>query len=365
LEARRVTLDKRNHLYPCHGCGAGLEFAPGQLSLKCPYCGRVEEIPQCADDIRELAYLDYFKNVRIPPEVLAESMQEVKCHKCGAVSEFPASVAADRCPFCSTHLENPPKSPEKVMRPQGVLPFIIQNKEARERFQQWVGSRWFAPNNLKKLAQLGRIDGLYVPYWTYDSLTISFYTGMRGEYYWETVRTSKGTKMVRKTRWYPASGTVRHWFDDVLVCASKGLPPKYVRQLEPWELQKAQSFSPQLIAGFKVERYQRDAEQGFDEAKTIMDEEIRVLVRRAIGGDTQQITSIRTQYDGITFKHLLLPVWLSAFDYHGKTYRVLINAQTGQVRGERPYSWIKITLAVIGALILAGLIVALVGVLEG
>ena len=63
----------------------------------------------------------------------------------------------------------------------------------------------------------------------------------------------------------------------------------------------------------------------------------------------------------MTFKHTLLPVWISAYRYHDRTFRFLVNARTGEVQGERPYSWIKITLFVM--LILA--VVAIVAMISG
>jgi hypothetical protein len=44
----------------------------------------------------------------------------------------------------------------------------------------------------------------------------------------------------------------------------------------------------------------------------------------------------------VTFLHLLLPVWMGAYRFQAKVYQVLVNAQTGEVQGERPYSSVKI-----------------------
>lgn len=338
-------------------------FDPTASKLSCPYCGNQQAIPQAPNEIRELSFEAYFREGNLTTEVLQNAAMEVRCPGCGAVVEITANVAMDNCVFCGTHLDNPGRSAVPMMRPQGVLPFGVDNRRARESFSEWAKSRWFAPNDLYKMALLGRLEGLYVPYWTYDTATFSFYTGMRGDHYWVTVRGPKGeSRQERRTRWTSVSGRVRHFFDDVLVCASRGLPNKLVRELEPWTLQGVQPYTPDYLAGYKTERYQVDVRQGFDVAKTIMDDYIRTLVCRDIGGDVQQITSVQTQYDGVTFKHLLLPIWLAAYKYHGQSYRVLVNAQTGEVSGERPYSWIKITLAVFFvALIVLGIIIATQG----
>ena len=59
------------------------------------------------------------------------------------------------------------------------------------------------------------------------------------------------------------------------------------------------------------------------------------------------VSSVKSQYDAITYKHLLLPVWLLAYRFNDKTFQVFINAATGEVQGERPYSVWKIMFAVI------------------
>ena len=119
-------------------------------------------------------------------------------------------------------------------------------------------------------------------------------------------------------------------------------------------------FDGAYLSGFVAESYSVTLPQGFDEAAVRIQPTIDNTIRRDIGGDHQIINSKRSRYDDITFKHILLPIWLTAYRYSGKTYRVMINATTGELSGERPYSAIKITLAVLAGMIVLGGIIALV-----
>ncbi|HEV3203825.1 MAG TPA: hypothetical protein VGY77_05550, partial [Gemmataceae bacterium] len=214
-------------------------------------------------------------------------------------------------------------------------------------------------------ANLGQMAGVYAPYWTYDSMTFTHYTGERGDDYFETEtyqeRDANGqmvtkTREVRKTRWTSVSGEVRHFFDDVLIYASQSLPENYVYNLAPWDLPEAEDFRSDFLSGFKTERYTIGLKDGFAKARGIMDQEIRRLCCRNIGGDHQRLNTVDTQYLGITFKHLLLPMWLAVYRYQNQPHRVLVNGRTGKVVGSRPYSWIKITLfilAIVAAVLLA------------
>jgi len=88
-----------------------------------------------------------------------------------------------------------------------------------------------------------------------------------------------------------------------------------------------------------------------------MREGIRRTVRRDIGGDEQRIMSMRTQWEDLKFKYILLPVWVASFRYRDKVYRFLVNARTGEVQGERPYSAWKITFLVLAILAVIATIV--------
>jgi len=94
--------------------------------------------------------------------------------------------------------------------------------------------------------------------------------------------------------------------------------------------------------------------EGYEEARTRMDAVIARDVRFDIGGDAQRIHGIDTDVRDVTFKHILLPVWLAAYKYRGETYRFVVNGRTGRVQGERPWSAWKIAFAVLALLIVVG-----------
>lgn len=336
--------------FPCGACGAGLAFDPDAQALKCPYCGHEEKIPHSANDIVENSFEAYLQQSRAGLKVTAGAELETKCQACGAVIMMDAKTVTQECPFCSAHLESQPHSAEPFIEPSAVLPFKIDPNAARKTFQQWVGSRWFAPNDFKHLADLGKLAGMYVPFWTYDAMTLTFYTGQRGTYYYVTEafdaivngKAVRQTRQMRRVKWTSKDGRVQNWFDDVLVVASKGLPTNYAEELAPWDLPQLVDFKSDYLSGFRTERYQVGLEEGFGRAKVLMQREIEKLVRYDIGGDEQRIGSMNTQYSGITFKHILLPVWVSAYRYGGILHRILINGRTGEVQGSRPYSPWKI-----------------------
>jgi hypothetical protein len=136
----------------------------------------------------------------------------------------------------------------------------------------------------------------------------------------------------------------------------QALPASLLGKLEPWPLGAVIPFTPGALAGKLAHTYDVELPQAAGAARQAMERAIEVEVRRRIGGDVQRVESIRTGWAGLTYKHLLLPVWLLAYRYQGRSYRVAINACTGEVHGERPWSPWKIGVAVVLGLALAGVI---------
>ena len=350
--------------FPCDSCGADLEYSPEETNLQCPYCQTVVDIPNDETLIEELDFDEFLSRA----EANAPSLErhEVTCESCGATTAFGSEVQSSRCPYCDSPIVLE-KEVRRRIRPRSLLPFSIPRKRAESSFHRWTASRWFAPNDLKKRAAQGQIDGIYLPFWTYDTTTSTYYTGSRGEHYWveESYTTTEGgksvrrTRQVRKTAWYPSKGRVSRRFDDVLVAATRTLPRDMLEALEPWGLSDLEPYNEAFLSGFHAEAYKVTMADGFKHAKELMHPTIRTDVCRDIGGDDQRISSYDTEYRQVTFKHLLLPVWVSSYRYGKKVYRFLVNARTGEVQGDRPYSWIKITLAVLAAVgLVAGIVLA-------
>lgn len=340
--------------FPCTGCGAKLSFAPGTRTLKCEHCGRENTI---AESGARVAEQDYEQELRAL-EGAAETVEEehVRCDKCGAEQNLPGNLFASKCTFCGAAIVSASYAHRRI-RPGSIVPFQVERGTAQDQFRRWVRKLWLAPGDLKRYAQSDAgLTGMYLPFWTYDCRTASDYRGERGDDYYvdESYETtdSRGQIAVaqrrrKETRWSPVSGHVDKFHDDVLVMASRTLPADILGATGRWNLQGLVAYQPEFVSGFQAEAYQIGLREGFPIAKQEIDAAVAELVRRDIGGDHQRIEAVATRYSDITYKHLLLPVWVSAYRYRDKAYRFLINGQTGEVSGESPRSWWKIALLVL------------------
>lgn len=350
--------DQLEHRYPCAQCGAQLRYAPGQTELACDHCGHVQTIAPTGTRRRARALAEHDLHAGLRDDLPGTASQDVRtttCTSCGAQTEIQGAAHATECPFCASPVVLDTGA-HRLIKPQALVPFALTEDQARAEMIKWMGSLWFAPSTLLEYARKGRaMNGIYVPFWTFDAATDSRYTGQRGEHYYETRRVTvmvngkseQREEQVRRTNWYPASGRVSRDFDDVLVMGSTSLPQRLGNELTPWDLSTLEPYTPDYLAGFQAEGYTvslADAEQS---AKATMARIIESDVRRDIGGDEQRINSIDTNHSDQTFKHILLPVWMAAYKYNGKSYRFLVNGQTGEVQGERPWSVWKIGFTVL------------------
>ncbi len=355
--------DGRGRIFPCEECGADVTFHIGSQALKCPYCGHVKQIQLDPDaEIREQDFEAIVARAEAHHEADRhdeEGQCEVRCASCGGTVVFVGTLTSSTCPYCASPIQR-----EKIhaathrIPVDGVMPFMVDHEHARRQLAEWVRSRWFAPNAFLKQGINGNFNGVYLPYWTFDTLTFNAWSGERGDAYYVTVGTGNQQRRERRVRWSSSSGRFQRFFDDVTIPATRGLDLQRLVDLEPWPFKKMMPFTQQVLAGFMARTYDMPLRDGFKAAKERVDAAIASEVRRRIGGDEQRVWSIKSRYDAVTFKHLLLPVWLMTYRFHEKPYRVYINAATGEVQGDRPYSWGKISLAVLAALVVVAMIAA-------
>lgn len=352
-----------NHSLKCQGCGAILKYEAGTNNLKCEYCGTTNEIINSNEDTNFSKAIPLNEFNEIINQKINGAFQitaeVVKCNNCGAATTLDPSITAASCPFCASPLVIDHQV-QHILKPQAIIPFLVNKKNAYDNFKKWAGGLWFAPNDFKNIHNTNSINalrGVYIPYWSFDAFSATKYNGQRGEYYYvnRTVRDKDGntsTVSERRTRWYPASGDFTFQFNDVLVSASQSLPQKFVSNLGPWNLQKLIQFNEQYLSGFIAETYQIDHIKSFVTAKQIMDNHIKYLIRQDIGGDEQSIINYNVNLKNEALKYILLPTWLTAYKYKNKSYQLMINAITGKVIGDRPYSFWKIFFAILTGLII-------------
>ena len=347
--------------FPCEGCGADIRWDPGVSALKCPYCGAVKQIAVKADSVIREKAVDMA--LRAPRDLgWGAERKVVACKRCGAHTTLEPHVSASRCAFCGTAAIVEAPADPNVIRPEGLLPFTIPRQTAMQQFRQWQGTLWFRPNDLRSASRLTEMQGVYIPFWTFDAATHSQWTAEAGYTYFVTVRGSDGkSRQEMRIRWEFASGSLELFFDDVPVPASRGIDSGLARGIEPFPTADLTPYEPSYLSGFLAEENAVDLPEALENAKERMRDDIRSACADQVPGDTQRNLQVQSTFSGVSYKNALLPIWIAAYEYKGAPYRYIVNGVTGKAHGDAPWSWVKITFAVIAGLIVTIIIMALFG----
>ncbi|GAA4395995.1 hypothetical protein GCM10023187_03580 [Nibrella viscosa] len=342
---------------PCKTCGSQLKFSADKQKLSCDYCGNTEDLPFTKTRLIENPLPFRLEKTQLT-HAPTEEKRVYACRNCGAKTTINFDTPTVTCAFCGSKNVNPEAQKTRLIEPAGVLPFRISKEGALQRFKSWVGDDWFAPSDLKAGAMLDNLHGMYIPYWTFDARAYSDYEGEAGFYYYVPVqvRDANGrlvSQQQQRVRWEYRSGSHQAFYDDVLLMASKKLSAqeRTVQEVSRYDMQAVVDYDPCFLLGWEAEVYSIDLTESVRKAEEQIRDRERSACAGQMGGDTQRGLRVNTRLTEQTFKHILLPLWICAYIYNGKTYRFLVNGQTGQVAGERPKSVWKIAL-VVGAFLL-------------
>lgn len=357
--------------YPscCPNCGAHMRYEVSVAALRCPHCATQQEIPRPADAVLWLG---------IPPDMaVAEAQSEpvgretLRCRSCGATTEFSARTSSLVCPFCGSPQVVRSKGRNFLIPPRAIIPFQIDREQAEQALREWLGSGFGHPNDLAAGAEIIDLQGVYLPFWGFKGLVEVSY--------------SLQASSLADMRAMPAKQSQHIAVSERLIPGSLSIDEATLRAIEPFDLQVAAPFRPEYLAGWSAETYQVALADTSIRARESMSQEARskalamspYVEEESFGIDTAgwgtRSGRRRRSYPykpGLStvqidsFLHILLPVWLGAYHYRGRTYTCAVNAQSGRAGGEAPRSpravalavaWAVVgTAALIGALVLFG-----------
>lgn len=337
----------------CPSCGATADYDPTTGMLLCPYCGTKQQIK--AEDDTATEELDFESAELTGNFDWGAETRTVLCKNCGASTVYDSMTISGECPYCGSNQVIEQES-EKTLVPGGVCPFRVDLDQAGSNFKSWIGKKLFCPSVAKRNAKPDAFNGIYLPYWTFDSQTTSDYTARYGK----DRRVKKGDSYETVTDWYKTNGVYQEFIDDELVIATSQQNSDILRRVEPFNTEDNVTYKPEYLAGFGSERYSIGLKDAWERAKNSITGKLRSHITSKIKDDehADRVDDLKLSVDfaAITYKYLLLPLWISSFEYNGKIYQFMVNGQTGKVGGKAPVSPLLVIVAcLIGAAVCAGI----------
>lgn len=345
--------NSRSERFPCKSCAAPMRWDPSVDALLCDFCGAKVAVPRGEGVVLERPLAEAGSAAR----GLGLETRVARCTVCGAEIAFDERATAEQCGFCGSALVLQQSDLRNHIRPESLIPLDVGRDTVETSFRAWLRGLWFRPTSLQATREL-RAVGIYVPFWTFDASVHSEWSADAGFYYYVQVptvvivngRTQMQMRTERRVRWEPAWGERDDAYDDLLVHASKGLPPELATQLGAFDLSKLVPYRPEYLAGWHAEEYAVDLAGGWTAAEKRIVAAQEARCSRDVPGDTQRALRVRNVIRDVRWKHVLLPIWSLSYTHGGKHYAVLIHGQTGKVVGKAPFSWVKIGLLVLGVL---------------
>ena len=314
----------------CPGCG---NFTDPE-DLFCGNCGRaVDSGPR--------------------PAPIEEGFVGFDCRNCGASMTYDLEEQGLRCAFCgSVSLRRQPETTGRI-RAEYYLPFQITRADAAARFREWIGRGFLRPFGIEKHADVVEMRSVYLPFWVFEGRSHTYYTA-----------DSSQTPVFARADWCPVFGERDDTLTDVLVSASGSLTPEEVAAIAPYDSKARRPYAREDLREFVVEDFGVSRRGARPAARALMIRNLLGTAATMIPGNHRNV-HVNPLFTDLRAEPALLPVWINAYQFRGKTFRFLVNGQTGEVVGTAPVSYAKLLLMILGALALAALILLILSLLTG
>jgi len=262
------------------------------------------------------------------------------CTGCGASMSYDAAAGALRCPFCGSTKMEQGRAEERSFGPEGVVPFQVDRPQAEQILRQWLGRGFWRPGNLARTASLVDITPVYVPYWAFSAKTHTYWTA-------DTNRTPPGAR----GDWFPLFG--EHWgeYSNLLVGAGQALSDEETAELCPFDLDKAVPPDQVDLENVTVEQFSLPRKYARLRARRGLEEAERATCQQRYVPGRARNVHVNVLVESMAGRPVLLPVWILAYRYRDRVYRLLINGQTGRSAGTAPVSLAKLAAALAIALV--------------
>lgn len=307
--------------FVCQQCGGRMTFTPDGKSLTCAYCNRRQTLLQTLQEgametstVKEQDFTIALAMAKGHTRPVAT--QSIRCQGCGAAFALSPRMLSSSCPYCRSAYVVEETEVQELISPEGVIPFAVSRKEAHR-----AALRWLKAEELSTRSLIAPPTGVYFPVWTFD---------VGGEILWRCLEYADD-------RWVPRTGTKVVYKDDLVVPASHALPASLGEILSEFRLDEIVPYDPAYLADWPAETYEISVSDASLVARQRTFTEAREKILRGFFRQIRDLKLSSTRLIIESFKLVLLPLWIAhCRDEKKKRYTIVVNGQTGTVRGEKP-----------------------------
>ena len=348
--------------FKCPSCAATTGFAPKDGALVCAFCSWKQPIetarrPNVGHDFTVEA-------LRLAAHGWGVVRRTLRCPDCGTERAVEAAAISTSCPFCAGgHVEVSDRDDGAALRPSHVLPFRVRDVDLAGPVKGWLGQGWFHPSRLADLARVDRFVGVYVPYWVFEAQVAADYACEVGHDHTRTVTDGNGrTHTETETVWTWTKGHIAHGFAHVRIPGTARLSRVLLGRVDDaFDLSQLEAFDPRFLAGFDAQGYDIALPEAWEDGKAEIRDGARRLCEADAGSSKIRNLSVAAGLSEEAWRYALLPVWVTAYKFEGKTWQIMVDGASGVVHGQKPVVWARVWLA-IAAMVAPGLCAGVIGV---
>lgn len=307
--------------FTCPTCSSRMNFTPDGQSLRCEFCGHQQVLNQEGAQDAPLEFgmggieQDFAVGLaRLSGHVQPVTVRTLQCQGCGVEFVLTPEILSVTCPYCSHVYVTETAETHEILPAQALIPFSTTEADVKNGLREW-----FRKQQVTRV-RLSPIVGTYLPVWTFD---------LSGEIGW------KGY-VRRGDDWVPASGSGHALVDDHLVLAQQR-PSKYLQStLADFDLTRLVQYDARYLADWPAQRYQLALSDASLVARREVLQQMRRRPYRLTGGqDVRDLTLNSTGLMILSYKLILLPVWMAHYELNGQSFDLFINGQNGRIHGQK------------------------------
>ena len=350
--------------FQCPQCGGKTAYSILDGGLECSYCGFVQAAGSDLVGTRAQESEFTLRTMEQSGRGWGAIRRELECQNCGVHVSIPSETLTHTCAFCGSNKVIQQTAEQQAIRPAFMIPFKLDRDQCHQIARAYLGDSWMIPPNLRGSAAIEGFNPVYLSYWTFDADLQAQWQAEVGhtvseQYYDHSDRTWK-TRM--KTEWRWEKGQVQLHSDDLLVPGTRRLSTLHLDKISNFTLSQLTPYEPNFLAGFNAQAYEVTLEAAWEEARQRMRENARKECRGQASSSQIRNFSMNLDFSDELWRYILLPVYIAAYQFAGKTYQLLVNGQSGEISGQRPVDWKKVWLAM-AALLLPGVVLSILGLL--
>ncbi len=269
--------------------------------------------------------------------------QPAGCSHCHRVYLVAPAYRGASCPLCRQGALEAQPAHMRTAQPEKILSFRVSRKDLLPTYQKFVSGVWIKPEDFNPESLLQNTRPVFWPHWLVDSdVTGSWEMEAGFDYQVESAkevynngRWESRKQIENRVRWEPRVGMMNTRVENVVTPALEEHENR-LQMTGNYHLKRGTDFDPTLLGGAFLELPDIPPEDAWPLARPHVDKSLAEVSKKAAGAQHFRNFSMTARFSNQNWTEFFLPMYTTYYtDDEGQPQIVIINAETGTIRGPR------------------------------